>query len=81
MAAAIPLVLSAVGTAGTIYAANKASKGGALQPTPAEPTVDEAVKNRDELDRIRRRRGVLATIAGGQSASATPTVGTKTLLG
>ena len=49
--------------------------------TPAAPTLDDARSRRDEADRIRRRRGVLANIVGGSTASSTPTVATKTLLG
>lgn len=49
---------------------------------PAAPTIDDAASNRDELDQIKRRRGVLSNIfAGGDSGAAAPTVGTKTLLG
>lgn len=51
------------------------------QPTPAPPTIDEAAKRRDEVDRIRKRRGVLSTVFGGHTESANPTVGVKTLLG
>lgn len=48
--------------------------------TPGAPTIDEARRERQETDRIRRRRGVLANIAAG-SSSAAPTVGTRALLG
>ena len=49
---------------------------------PAPPTLDEAAKNRDELDRIKKRRGVLANIFGGAAANAaSPVVGVKTLGG
>ncbi len=47
---------------------------------PSAPTIDEAGKNRDEFDRIRRRRGVLATIFSN-NASSTPAVATQQLLG
>ena len=47
---------------------------------PKAPTIDEAAKNRDEFDRIRRRRGILATIFSN-NASSTPAVATTTLLG
>lgn len=47
---------------------------------PDAPTIDEGRQARQETDRIRRRRGALANIAGGNS-SAAPTVGTRTLLG
>jgi hypothetical protein len=32
---------------------------------PVAPTIDEAQRNRDQQDRLRRRRGVLANIFGG----------------
>lgn len=48
--------------------------------TPGAPTIDDAVKSRQDQDRLRRRRGVLANIYGGAGASA-PSVGVKTLLG
>ncbi len=47
---------------------------------PKAPTIDEAAKNRDEFDRIRRRRGILATIFS-KNASSTPAVATQQLLG
>ena len=47
---------------------------------PKAPTIDEAGKNRDEFDRIRRRRGILATIFSN-NASSTPAVATQQLLG
>ena len=47
---------------------------------PGVPTIDEAKQNRDEVDRIRRRKGVLANVFGG-AGNASPTVGTATLLG
>jgi hypothetical protein len=47
--------------------------------TPKPPTVDEARVQRQETDRIRRRRGTLANIQAGDAAA--PTVGTKVLLG
>ena len=47
---------------------------------PKAPTIDEAARNRDEFDRIRRRRGVLATIFS-KNASSTPAVATQQLLG
>lgn len=36
-----------------------------IPETPAPPTLDDAAKNRDQQDRLRRRRGVLANIFGG----------------
>lgn len=49
-------------------------------PIAPPPTTDEAAMQTQDLDRIRRRQGVLANIYGG-SGSSTPTVGQKTLLG
>lgn len=48
--------------------------------TPPVPTIDEARRERQETDRIRRRRGVLANISAGNNAAA-PTLGTRTALG
>lgn len=48
-------------------------------PVPKPPTIDEARMQRQETDRIRRRRGTLANIQAGESAPAT--VGTRVLLG
>lgn len=45
----------------------------------AAPTIDEARIQRQETDRIRRRRGTLANIQAGEAAPAT--VGTRALLG
>lgn len=36
-----------------------------IPATPAPPTLDDAQSNRDQQDRLRRRRGVLANIFGG----------------
>jgi len=36
---------------------------------PAAPTIDDAQRNRDQQDRLRRRRGVLANIYGGGGSS------------
>ncbi len=47
---------------------------------PGAPTIDDAAKNRDEFDRIRRRRGILASIFSN-NASSTPAVATTALLG
>lgn len=50
-------------------------------PDPvAAPTIDDAVRSRQDQDRLRRRRGVLANIYGG-AGGGKPTVGTATLLG
>lgn len=52
------------------------------QALPGPPTVDEAARNTEMLDRVRRRKGVLANIFGGSNPdAASPAVGTKTLLG
>ena len=51
------------------------------ETTPQAPTLDDAAKNRDQFDRIRKRRGVLANVFGGATASSTPSVGIKQLLG
>lgn len=48
---------------------------------PGAPTIDTAAQNQQDLDQIRRRRGALANIFGGDSSSGSPSVGTKTLLG
>lgn len=66
-----------------LYAAGGGKKkaGTAASPTPTAPTIDEATQNRDEYDRIRRRRGVLATLFGGVASGSAPTVATKQLLG
>jgi hypothetical protein len=53
-------------------------------PTPPEqpraPTIDDAVRARQDQDRLRRRRGVLANIYGGASGGS-PKVGTASVLG
>jgi hypothetical protein len=46
---------------------------------PGVPTIDAARQERQETDRIRRRRGALANIAAGESSA--PTVGSRVLLG
>jgi len=48
--------------------------------TQGVPQIDEAARNRQQLDRIKRRRGVLANLYGGQSNSA-PAIATPQLLG
>jgi hypothetical protein len=50
-----------------------------IPATPAAPTIDDAQKNRDQQDRYRRRRGVLANIYAG--SSATTSSGGATTLG
>ncbi len=58
----------------------------ALKPVPDEaeqpgvPLLDDAQKRRDVSDRLRKRRGVLATLFGGQANTA-PAVGQKLLTG
>lgn len=47
---------------------------------PGTPTIDDTVDNRQESDRIRKRRGIFANIFGGNSA-APATVGTRSLTG
>lgn len=44
------------------------------------PTVDQAQKNAEEQDRLRRRKGRAAYIFGGASATQAP-VGQKNLTG
>jgi hypothetical protein len=44
---------------------------------PAAPTIDDAQRNRDQQDRLRRRRGVLANIYAGGGA----TTGSSSTLG
>lgn len=52
----------------------------AIPELPGAPTIDDAVKSRQDQERLRRRRGVLANIYGGASGGR-PTVGTASLLG
>ncbi len=64
---------------------NKVALGLLHKPTkririPKAPTIDEAGKSRDEFDRIRRRRGILATVYSN-TATSTPAVATQQLLG
>lgn len=47
---------------------------------PGVPTIDDARENRQESDRIRRRRGIFANIFAGANA-APATVGTRSLMG
>lgn len=51
----------------------------AADPIAGPPTADLAAQNLN--DRLGRRRGALATIFGGSSASSTPTVMKSTLGG
>lgn len=53
-------------------------------PPPPPPTIDEAARNSEEADKLRRRRGRLATIFAGRRGMAgggTATVSNKTLTG
>lgn len=51
-------------------------------PLPGIPTIDEAKQQRQESDRLSRRRGALANLFGGQSESSlAPSVAVKQLLG
>lgn len=55
------------------------------QPTPAPPpppppTVDEAARSSEEADKLRRRRGRLASIFAGRQGGAAP-VAQKSLTG
>ncbi len=56
------------------------NSGGAVQDQGGPPTIDMAAQNQAAVDRIRMRRGVLSNIYGGAS-NATPSVGTKSLMG
>lgn len=47
---------------------------------PPPPTIDEAARNSEEADRLRRRKGRLATIFAGQRGGAAP-VAQKSLTG
>lgn len=82
---AVPIAAKIIGGATAAKAGKKLLSSGSsapASPTPTEPTIDEAAKNRDALDRLRRRRGVMANIfGGGDSGASSPTVGTKALLG
>lgn len=51
-----------------------------LPEIPGVPTIDQAAQSQQYSDRILRRRGILATIFGGSSASQ-PNVGRSTLGG
>lgn len=47
---------------------------------PGTPTIDDTVDNRQESDRIRKRRGIFANIFGGNQGSSAA-IGTRTLTG
>ncbi|MBP6748417.1 MAG: hypothetical protein KA144_02155 [Xanthomonadaceae bacterium] len=52
------------------------------EPAPPPPTIDQAQVNADQADRLRRRRGRLATIFAGKSGGGSaPTAGTNTMTG
>lgn len=54
-----------------------------VEAPPPPPTVDEAVRSSEEADKLRRRRGRLASIYAGrmQGGGAAPMVATKQLTG
>lgn len=72
----------ALGTAGLV---GSQLIGGALRPkvpkVPGAPSIDQARVAANEEDLIRRRRGVLTNIYGGNLGQSAPTVATKQLLG
>jgi hypothetical protein len=79
--------LNPIHNVANIFNPNRAFKeaAGGLAPDPlptppGTPTVDEAQRNIDESDRLRRRRGVYANIFAG-SGAGTPSVGKATLGG
>lgn len=72
------------GTAATAYSATQMAKAPKMQvpgQAPGVPRIDQAAKNLQQMDRIRKRTGVLATIFGGREANSGPNVASKTLLG
>jgi len=48
---------------------------------PPPPTIDEAAQKSEESDRLRRRKGRLATIFAGKVKQAPTQVAQKTLTG
>lgn len=71
-----PLRHAAKKYTGPLYNLNAAGQiGESLSPDvntpeiPAAPTIDDAAKQRDSIDRLRKRRGVLANIYGGGGSS------------
>lgn len=52
-----------------------------IEPTAPPPTVDEAQVRRNELDRMRRRRGRASTILTDEGGQSTGSVGVNRLLG
>jgi hypothetical protein len=79
MATAIPWIMTALSAAGTA-ASIKGARGGATNVlAPAAPTIDTATQSIQDVNRLRRRRGVLSTLFGG--SNSTPVTATKQLLG
>lgn len=52
-----------------------------VKPVPGVPTVDQAAANESTANRLRQRRGVLATMFGGTGGGTPSSVGTKSLTG
>lgn len=54
-----------------------------IEAAPPPPTVDDAVRSSEEADKLRRRRGRLASIYAGrmQGGGMAPNVATKQLTG
>jgi hypothetical protein len=54
-----------------------------VEAPPPPPTVDEAVRSSEEADKLRRRRGRLATVYAGRMAGGgmAPAVAAKQLTG
>ena len=52
-------------------------------PPPPVPTIDQAVVNQDQMDRLRRRRGAASTILVNPlgAPAATPASSMKSVLG
>jgi hypothetical protein len=51
-----------------------------IPEVPGAPTIDDGRLQRQESDRLRKRRGILANVFAGSGAGS-PMVGTKTLMG
>lgn len=67
---------------GALFSKPKVPKAPPVVAPPPVPTVDDAAKNTQEADLLRRRRGRAASMVNGASGDAsTPSVGTKMLLG
>jgi hypothetical protein len=54
-----------------------------IEAAPPPPTVDDAVRSSEEADKLRRRRGRLASIFAGRTPGGgmAPNVATKQLTG